>query len=467
MRPLAKTGAAVPAVQRQPSDDVPALPDTPERPLPSGQDRPGLHKPGGTRGGAVLSFHALRDPASIASAVAARITGLKTTAPPPMPIELQLKALSSGERVAARTKLVAELADVRVKQGGERVSLLHKLKTAGLPTERILDVMAQVQTGYDRVHEATQHTPPRYQQTNWLHTRLELDRILDVVARAQLSPHEAETAVLASLLSDAVKAPSNFLVHNVHGAQAALLVLSRLVPPPSSELIEDVVKATLEHQIGPPGFMGNVAMKNALKGAGVDDAIISSIVTKVSNPLEPAHLTADRAQIAFSPAEHEALARVGVPAWTVPHEGSRHYRAARAVIDADSLVNYACPDGWAKLAELHGPDQPPFLQEPLLRDSLLSEKPQHASAIKSFRDARSVVSEGSRPLYERGLLRTQLAIERVDADLRNWASVQHDAPAGLPYLERGLDYSKPLEVEFARRLRNEGVRLLRQYEVTL
>src|SRR5262249_44533082 len=158
-----------------------------------------------------------------------------------------------------------------------------------------------------------------------------------------------ETTLYASLLSDAVKAPSNFLVHNVHGAQAAVMVLSRMVPPPSLDMIEDVARATLEHQVGPPNFMANVAMRNSLRSAGVDADVINSICAKVAKPTKPAKPDdisvdgAGNAKINFNDDERKALEKIGVLEWTVPSPVSRHYGASCAVIDGDSLVNYACP----------------------------------------------------------------------------------------------------------------------------
>ena len=155
------------------------------------------------------------------------------------------------------------------------------------------------------------------------------------------------------------------------------------------------------------------------------------------------------------------------------HRGTgRHEAIARAVIDADSLVNYACPDGWAKLAALHGPDQPVFLQEPLLEHALTSLLPGHASAKKSFNDARDVVSEASRPLYDAGLVRTEKAVARVVASLNQWVSslppeeVPSAGPgkAGVPYLSAPLDYNDATQVAFARRLRDQAVTLLRAEE---
>jgi hypothetical protein len=440
---------------------------------------------GGARG-AALQFFALKGgqattatsttsttAAVLSAQVAARVPAMSTTTAPSVPLDVQFPPLTQAERAAARAALEGELSSVRTRDGGDLLGKLQRF--AGLSAaqkDRVLDVLAEVRAGYARVGSVLGEKPGGvgYQDVNWKHTRLELDRVLDVAAAMTLSPAEAEVALLASFVSDATKTPANFLVHNVHGAQAALHVLSRLSPPPSAELLEDVVKATLEHQIGPPGFMANVALRNALKAAGVDGALIASITAKVAAPLDAKHQTPDRAQLAFSNDEKSALAKVGVSAWTVPHEGSRHHRASRAVIDADSLVNYACPDGWAKLAALHGPDQPVFLQEPRLVDGLLSERPEHASALKSYRDAQSVVSDDSRALYTGGLARTKQALERVQKDLERWVAgqparnVPRTKDGRVPYLDGDLDYGNAVQVAFARRLRDEAVRLLRAQE---
>ncbi|MBM4280079.1 MAG: hypothetical protein FJ137_04785 [Deltaproteobacteria bacterium] len=416
---------------------------------------------------------AAQSPAQRAAQITARLPTLQTTTPLPVPLATQFPPLSPTEQQAARRAIEAELSSVRTRGGGD---LLGKLQQrpglSAAQKERVLDVLAAVKAGYARVGAALAGKPggAAYQDVNWKHTRLELDRVLDVATAMKLSPAETETALLASFVSDAVKTPANFLVHNVHGAQAAVHLLARLSPAPTTDLIEDVVKATLEHQIGPPGFMANVALRNALKGAGVDGALVASITAKVASPLDPAHQTADRTQLSFSRDEAAALAKVGVAAWTVPHEGSRHHRASRAVIDADSLVNYACPDGWAKLAALHGPDQPVFLQEPRLVDGLLSERPEHASALKSYRDALGVVSDDSRALYTGGLQRTKQARERVQKELERWVSgqpprsVPRTKDGKVPYLDGALDYGNATQVAFARRLRDEAVRLLRQQE---
>lgn len=407
--------------------------------------------------------------ATAAAEVQQRLAPLLASSPTPLPLATQFPPLGSAGRAAARQSLQADLAGVIVRgRDGTPQSLLEKLdQHPGLsPTQRnrLGDALAQVKRGFDVAGASDVKQPPGYQDVNWKHTRLELDRVLDVALAHGLSPRETESAILASAFSDSVKMPSNFIAHNVHGAQAALHVLSSTTPAMDATQLEDVTRAILEHQVGPPGFMGNVGMRGALTAAGVDKAIVDSVAQKIAT-LAP--LTKDKSAIAFTAEEHAALARVGVPAWTVPGTG-RHSEIARAVVDADSLVNYACPDGWAKLLALHGPDQPVFLQEPLWKDALTSTAPGHASAKKSFDDAQSVISDASRSLYDAGLARTEAAVAAVEQDLLAWVeqqpSVPRTADGGIPYITAPLDYGDEAQVAFARQARDHAVSLLRALE---
>ncbi len=403
-----------------------------------------------------------------AMAVQQALAPLLTSTPTPAPLGELFPARGSTTRASERAALTKDLQGVMVRgRDGRPQSLLDKLAAhPGLsPTQqtRILDIVSAVHAGYARAADLVK-APPGYQDVNWKHTRLELDRVLDVALAHGLSPQDTESAILASAFSDSVKAPSNFIAHNVHGAQAALHVLSSTTPPLQKDQLEDIARAILEHQVGPPAFMGQVAMRGLLKAQGVDGAVIDRIAQKISSPFA----SAKDGQIVFDDAEKAALAKVGVPAWTVPGTG-RHAAIARAVIDADSLVNYACPDGWAKLAALHGPDQPVFLQEPLLEHALTSLAPGHASARRSFDDAKSVVSAASMPLYEAGLARTEAAVADVKKALVGWVEQlpANEVPrrgGGIPYLTAPLDYGDAEAVGFARRLRDHAVTLLRAKE---
>lgn len=435
---------------------------------------------GGVKGAALQFFtskDALKDPAALGATVAKRVPELRTTTALPVPLEQQFPPLTAEQQRAANSALQAELSSLMVRgPGGARVKVLDKLLAhpglSDVQKERVLGALAQVKRGYLTAGALLDGKPGgvTYQDVNWKHTRLELDRVLDVALAKGLSPKDTETALLASIFSDSVKTPGNFVVHNVHGAQAALHVLARDQPPLSADQLEDIARVALEHQIGPPKFMALVAMSGALKAQGVSPELVGSIAAKIAAPLDAKHQTSDRSKLAFTDAERGALEKVGVFSWTVPQVGSRHEAASRAVIDADSLVNYACPDGWAKIAALHGPNQPVFLQEPLLIHSLTSEAPQHASAKKSWADARSVISAETAPLYEAGQGRTTAAIDSVLHDLERWVAQlpKGDVPltkdGNIPYLTGALDYGDARQLAFAERLRDQAVTLLRQQE---
>ena len=411
-----------------------------------------------------------------AAAVRTNLAPLLTSKATPLPLATQFPPLGSSGRAALRATLHGDLAGVTVTgRNGQPQSLAEKLaQHPGLTSQqqgRIVDALSQVKGGFATAGAAPAADlpqPPGYQVVNWKHTRLELDRVLDVAVAHGLSPEQTESAILASAFSDSVKAPSNFIAHNVHGAQAALHVLGRLQPPMTQAQLQDVTMAILEHQVGPPGFMGQVGMRGALTGAGVDKAVVDSIAQKITTmqPRTPPDEHGSVA-IAFTADEHAALAKVGVPAWTVPG-GGRHEAISRAVIDADSLVNYACPDGWAKLLALHGPDQPVFLQEPLWTDALTSQSPAHASARRSFDDAKAVISDASADLYTAGLSRTQKAVDEVTTSLMQWVETQSDVPrtkdGGIPYITAPLDYGDDKQVNFARAARDHAVALLRAHE---
>ncbi|OGQ13150.1 MAG: hypothetical protein A2138_10235 [Deltaproteobacteria bacterium RBG_16_71_12] len=449
------------------------------------QPEPPTRKAGGAHNlgaggvtGSKLQFFALKEQGPLDVVVARRIPELKTTTPIPVALEAQLPVLSAEQAGAARQALLEELGGIPTRgTNGARTTVLDKIRQhpglSDVQRERILGALAEVKRGYQTAGALIGAAPGggAYQDVNWKHTRLEIDRVLDVALAKGLSPKDTETALLASIFSDAVKTPGNFLVHNVHGAQAALFVLGRGQPPLAAEQLEQVARAALEHQIGPPKFMAFVAMAGALRGKGVAAELVTSITNKVANPLDPKHQSADGSRLAFSPEERAALEQIGVFAWTVPQRGSKHEAASRAVIDGDSLVNYACPDGWAKIAALHGPGQPPFLQDPLLIHSLTSEASAHASALKSFLDARSVVSPEVLPLYDAGRSRTESAIEGVVAALDQWvaklpkAEVPRTAEGKVPYLDAPLDYQDARQTEFAVRLRERAVALLREAEV--
>ena len=64
---------------------------------------------------------------------------------------------------------------------------------------------------------------------NWKHTRAEVNQVYEAARLLNLDPEETRDAIIASIFSDAVKNRTNFLIHNIHGAQAAASALSQLM----------------------------------------------------------------------------------------------------------------------------------------------------------------------------------------------------------------------------------------------
>ncbi len=378
--------------------------------------------------------------------------------------------------------LRANLEEVRVLgQDGQVTDFYDKLmREPALPRAaktRVLRALAEVRESFWRLDNAVAPGAPNkgYQIVNWNHTRAELDQVLEAAKMAKLGAADLENALLASMFSDAVKWPQNFIVHNIDGAAAAVYVLARgafaLEKPRSLARLAAISTIIKEHQIGPPQFMaffikGQLTRK--LKEQGRDEsATVANIARKVAHPFEAAHLTPAGNEISFAPEEKALLALLGVESWCVPHASSAWYGASRAVVDGDSLINYASPDGWAKIAALRGPDTQPFFEDPTVIDSLQSAK-------HSYDDALAVVSSAARPLAEAGLARTKGAVKRMRDGMRLWFATQGPwLPANpdgsiafwnapLKYPSQGqLAQREQDQFVFAKRIRDKVIELLK------
>lgn len=382
---------------------------------------------------------------------------------------------------ASLTRLRASLQELPVMGRDGRVTDVHtKLmadeRLAPAQKERVLKVLAEVHDSYARLDDQVPagHADKGYQVVNWKHTRGEIDQVLEATRAAGLRPQEVEDALLASIFSDAVKAPANFITHNVDGAAATAQVMSRhldLTVPGNLARLEGLVLAAKEHQVGPPRFMAMIvrSMLNRALGASATDAdkaAVTRIHDKIADPLNKAHHTAAGNEVAFTAEERSLLGRIGVTEWTVPHEPSAHHRISRAVIDGDSLINYASPDGWAKIAAIRGPDRGPFFEDKTVFDSL-------ASARASYDDAFSVLTETSKPLATAGLARTERSLERVRSHVDGWLARQPDVVRNkdgtVPFWNAPLRYPSAGELSpteqkqfaFAARIRDEVVSQLR------
>jgi hypothetical protein len=95
----------------------------------------------------------------------------------------------------------------------------------------------------------------------------------------------------------------------------------------------------------------------------------------------------------------------------VPHPDKPDARIAHAVIAGDHSINYNHPDGFAKIALIRGPDTEALFEDPTVLDSL-------DSAVASFADSFRVLLPEVQPMAIAGLRRTQAAVERVTAIMR-------------------------------------------------
>src|SRR5262249_41388095 len=355
---------------------------------------------------------------------------------------------------------------------------------------RILDALAEVKDAYYRIEAGVPADADAkgYQDVNWKHTRAEVDQVLDSAGKMGLSPVETENALFASIFSDSVKFAKgdpnnkpNFLIHNVDGAKAAAEVLPRYFPG-NLERIESIVHAVLEHQVAPPEFMSGIA-RLALEGRlgktkdnplpAEQQAVVDSIVEKIKKPMESPHVTdSDGAsRIAFTEAERGLLKQIGVEEWFMPNVNNAWNKTSQAVINGDSLINYASPDGWAKIAAIRGPGKEPWFWDKTVFDSLESTQ-------KSYDDAYSMLSEETKPLAEAGLKRTRGAIDRVKGEMELWFKELEGGGFEIPRTPDGkiafwdarLKYAakdQPLneleqrQFEFAKQIREEVVRRLR------
>jgi hypothetical protein len=367
-----------------------------------------------------------------------------------------------------------------------------------------------------------------YQVVNWKHTRGEIDQVLESAKLDKtMTPQQTEDAILASIFSDSVKTPENFIRHHLDGAKRAAEILPKYIDattPEGAARIKGIVEAAKEHQIGPPGFMGfmtQMFIRNAVKGEmgnGAKQAfgekmpegeqkIYDGLVAKLMKPsgeaLSPeegafmdrigvarwkvenaADINAIQGKIAkpfesvstenpgiidFSKTQHDYLKLVGLDDWYVPNKETPWYNASRKVINGDSLINYASPDGWAKIAAIRGPGT--MFKDATVWDSL-------ASAKASFDDAATVITPDVKPLAEAGLARTQAAVERVKPQVQQWIDANKQAfgyganekvsfwdrdAAPLKYPEDGhpLEAQDALRLDFARQIRDRMVEALR------
>ena len=302
--------------------------------------------------------------------------------------------------------------------------------------ELIWSCLTLVRLNFQRLDSTAQPSKSSsYQwEMNWKHTRAEVNQVYEAARLLNLDQEESRDAIIASIFSDAVKNRSNFLIHNIHGAQAAACGLSQLMRTddgPGKKSITRIVKAIKEHQVAPPQFMAQVIAAQLCRIHGINPAKlndweatwsseneadkfipgIKGIYDKVSDPFKTEHLTDDRERIKFDAQEKELLAELNIEDWFVPHPESESSKISHVVIAGDHCINYNHPEGFAKIAMLRGPNTDPLFHDDTIYTSL-------ASAVASFSDSYKILRPEIQPMAIAGLRRTKTAVERVAAIMR-------------------------------------------------
>jgi hypothetical protein len=275
----------------------------------------------------------------------------------------------------------------------------------------------------------------------------------------KLTPQQTEDALLASMFSDAVKTTANFMVHHLDGAEAARRYLSQLdkqAASPGTGLsgarLNGIVQAIREHQIGPPGFMAMV-YTNAIRGSLLAERqdrrpmitdeeaeAIAQIGNAMSDPLSTRLIdTPDGGKAAdLSPLATRLLERTGNTYWYIPDASTSWYQSARALINGDSIDNYATPGGFGKLVGLNGPETDVFFKDATIEESL-------ASPRRSFHQAYPIMTPEGQALANAELSNTDNAIavarRNTEAWLRQSRGIAADQPLPkIPYWNSPLRY---------------------------
>lgn len=339
-------------------------------------------------------------------------------------VESMWPPLSRALLLQAQLRVEEVLKNFQVQRtdGSGRQSLYAKLMDPGLPLglqqrHRVLQVLGE----YWASLQDHRDFDLKASDENWNHIGHEVAQVLDAGRAAGLSATALEDALLASIFSDSVKFQSTLLVHNVHGAIAADLVLTRRRDPDLNEArIAGIVQATKEHQIGVPQLFAKLVplFIGFTEGVfpGQDPAAhfreeqvlaLARIQEKLSQPLSPEHTAIDpqtgARAIVFDPVERDLLDRVGIGEWPVPDPKTPWFEAAMTVLYADS-VQYGMPDGVGKIMLLSGPGTN-FHDDTVLHSAF--------ACGTSFIGSKGLIPEAMLPLYEGAARRTQAIIETV------------------------------------------------------
>jgi hypothetical protein len=290
-------------------------------------------------------------------------------------------------------------------------------------------------------------------EMNWKHTRAEFGEAWeaahhdDAQRRAQglpgLTSQDIRDALITSMYSDHIKTPGprsaggNFIIHNIHGSEAAAEVLSHLMNPnnPADMLsIERIVRGIKEHQVAPPLFMAQMATHAIAQELGIGtylrnspastttistpegykhSGVLASIYDKIAEPYNPANLTADLTKINFTPEERVYTRKVGIEDWYVPHpENGDDSLMAKLVVAADHSINYNTPDGLAKFAFIRQPGKEVIFQDPTFGAAL-------DTVTNSFKSSREVLDDQFKPIVDQKFERSMQARKRTELIMDN------------------------------------------------
>jgi hypothetical protein len=355
-----------------------------------------------------------------------------------LPSVAELFPADVGSAKAIFDDTVKQLGEFQVRSagGGAPSSLLARIERSPLDdtqVSRALECLAEFRNSLD----AHRGFDTAGSEVNWKHICGELGQVLDACEAKGLSANATEDAVLASLFSDAVKFTPTLLTHNIDGAIAAHHVLGRRGDL-DDERLAGIVRATKEHQIGPPSFMAMIA-GFGLGGAGAPDHVVDSIRTKMADPMNKKHvkMRAGGAELDFTPEERKYLDKIGIEEWAVPHPETDWFDASMAVICGDSLVNYASPEGPGKIVMLSGPDSP--FPDPTVFHSMFS-------CGASYVDAGRIIDDKLRPQYEAGAAHTKevarAVADKMDGELAAGALVFDAATFDANAKADGVDLTK-------------------------
>jgi len=338
------------------------------------------------------------------------------------------------DEAQSMSALRADLADVPVlTSDGKVTNVYHKLESESLMLRQdrisVWRCLALVREAYLQLESSADEGVKGYQwNMNWKHTRAEVDQVYEACKILKLSSDETRDAIIGSIFSDSIKNRGNFIIHNVHGSQAAALALSYFWDADNEEQmrsVERIVMAIKQHQIAPPEFMARTVaillarklklgtFEQILKSTMSDDVdygkkryLVRSIYDKIGHPFKESNLTPDLGRINFTDEEHELLQHVGIDDWWVPHPKIASSKLAHALITGDHSINYNNPDGFAKIALIRGPATEAIFEDATIYDSL-------ESAMASFADSFNILLPEVRPLALHGIRRTHTAVTRV------------------------------------------------------